>query len=305
MRLLRASLPKTIEIKMDLPMNGPLVLGDATQIHQVIMNLCTNAAHAMEGIDGKLFIRQKNVEFDDRSILYHPDLKKGAYAMFTVQDTGLGMDGFTLKRIFEPFFTTKALGKGTGLGLAIVHAIIKNHGGAIKVQSQVGKGTQFDVYLPIYEGEEDNLKSEKTKESLGNAERIMIVDDEEQLLKMLSETLKGLGYQSFPFVRPIEALQTFEENPSGFDLVITDQTMPHMTGIFLAGRIKQLRNDLPIVLMTGYDQLEDPKKLESFGIRTVLLKPFRKVVLAETLRKILGKKEAITSFNHVAKKAKN
>ena len=124
---------------MELPINGPLILGDATQIHQVIMNLCTNAAQAMEGIDGKLFLRQKNVEFDDRSILYHPDLKKGLYTVFTVQDTGLGMDGFTLKRIFEPFFTTKAPGKGTGLGLAIVHAIIKNHGGAIKVQSQVGK----------------------------------------------------------------------------------------------------------------------------------------------------------------------
>ena len=121
----------------------------------------------MEGIDGKLFLRQKNVEFDDRSILYHPDLKKGLYVVFTVQDTGLGMDGFTLKRIFEPFFTTKAIGKGTGLGLAIVHAIIKNHGGAIKVQSQIGKGTQVDVYLPVYEGGDESVKSEKTKESLG------------------------------------------------------------------------------------------------------------------------------------------
>jgi PAS domain S-box-containing protein len=291
MRLLRASLPSTIEIKVDLPVNGPLIMGDATQIHQVIMNLCTNAAQAMEGIDGKLFLRQKNVEFDDRSILYHPDLKKGRYAMFTVQDTGLGMDGFTLKRIFEPFFTTKAPGKGTGLGLSIVHAIIKNHGGAIKIQSQVGKGTQVDVYLPVYEGEEETLKSENTNAGFGRAERIMIVDDEEQLLKVLTETLKGLGYQAFPFVKPAEALQSFEENPSGFDLVITDQTMPHITGIFLASKIRQIRNDIPLVLMTGYDQLEDPKKLESLGIQTVLLKPFRKGVLGETLRKILEKEK--------------
>ena len=289
MRLLRASLPSTIEIKVDLPISGPLILGDATQIHQVIMNLCTNAAQAMEGMDGKLFLRQKNIEFDDRAILYHPDLKKGQYAVFSVQDTGLGMDGFTLKRIFEPFFTTKSPGKGTGLGLAIVHAIIKNHGGAIKVQSQVGKGTQVDVYLPIYEGEEESAKSEKTNEGFGNAERIMIVDDEEQLLRTLTETLRGLGYQAFPFVKPTDALHAFEENPSGFDLIITDQTMPHMTGIFLAGRIKQTRNNMPIILMTGYDQLEDPQRLESLGIQTVLLKPFRKTVLGETLRKILEK----------------
>ena len=302
MRLLRASLPATIEIKVDLPMNGPLILGDATQIHQVIMNLCTNAAQAMEGMDGKLFLRQKNVEFDDRSILYHPDLKKGLYAMFTVQDTGLGMDGFTLKRIFEPFFTTKAPGKGTGLGLAIVHAIIKNHGGAIKVQSQVGKGTQVDVYLPVYEGEEESVKSEKTKESFGSSERIMIVDDEEQLLKTLTETLKGLGYQAFPFVKPTEALRAFEENPAGFDLVITDQTMPHMTGIFLAGRIRQVRNDMPIILMTGYDQLEDPKKLEALGIRTVLLKPFKKSSSWRNYKENIGKREITKPFDHTAKK---
>jgi len=304
MRLLQASLPSTIAIKVDLPMNGPLILGDPTQIHQVIMNLCTNAAQAMEGIDGKLFLRQKNIEFDDRSILFHPDLKKGKYVVFTVQDTGLGMDGFTLKRIFEPFFTTKAPGKGTGLGLAIVHAIIKNHGGAIKVQSQVGKGTQVDVYLPVYEGEEESLKSEKAKVSPGSSERIMIIDDEELLLRTLAQTLKGLGYLAFPFVKPIEALRAFEENPSGFDLIITDQTMPHMSGILLAGKIKQARKDMPIVLMTGYDQLEDPKKLEGLGIRTVLLKPFRKVVLGETIRKILDTKESAKSLNHSTKKVK-
>jgi PAS domain S-box-containing protein len=304
MRLLRASLPATIDIKVDLPINGPLVLGDATQIHQVIMNLCTNAAQAMEGSDGKLFVRQKSVVFDDRSILFHPDLKKGLYALFSVQDTGLGMDGFTLKRIFEPFFTTKAPGKGTGLGLAIVHSIIKNHGGAIKVQSQVGKGTQVDVYLPVYEGEEESAKSEKTKERFGSAERIMIVDDEELLLNTLTETLKGLGYQAFPFVKPMEALRAFEENPAGFDLIITDQTMPHMTGILLAGKIMHVRDDLPIVLMTGYDQLEDPKKLEALGIRTVLLKPFRKNTLGETLKKILDTKEGTKSFHQNAKKTK-
>jgi PAS domain S-box-containing protein len=290
MKLLRASIPSTIEIKLDLLMNGPLVLADATQIHQVVMNLCTNAAQAMEGIDGKLVLRQKNIEFDDRAFLFHPDLKKGRYTIFSVQDTGPGMDSFTLKRIFEPFFTTKGQGKGTGLGLSIVHAIVKNHGGAIKVQSQVGKGTQIDVYLPIYEGEEESVKLEEIKESLGCSERIMIIDDEVSLLETFTEILKGLGYQAFPFTSSIDALYAFQQNSSGYDLVITDQTMPHMTGMVLANRILQIRKDIPIILMTGYDQLEDPEEIKKLGVQTILLKPFKKSLLGETLRKVLVNK---------------
>jgi DNA-binding NtrC family response regulator len=162
-----------------------------------------------------------------------------------------------------------------------------------------------DVYLPVYEGEEESVKSVGTKERFGSAERIMLIDDEEQLLKTLTETLKGLGYQAFPFISPIEALHAFEENPDEFDLVITDQTMPHMSGILLASRIKQARNDTPIVLMTGYDQLEDPNKIEALGIQTVLLKPFRKGTLGETLRKILEKKEIIKPVTQTAKKTRN
>jgi signal transduction histidine kinase/ActR/RegA family two-component response regulator len=289
MKLLRASIPSTVEIKLDLPVNGPLVLADATQIHQVVMNLCTNAAQAMDGKDGKLILRQKTIEYDDRAMLYHPDLKKGRYAIFTVQDTGIGMDGFTLKKIFEPFFTTKGPGKGTGLGLAIVHAIVKNHGGATKVQSQVGKGTQVDVYLPIYEGEEESVKLEEIKESIGSSERIMIVDDEPQLLDTLTELLKGLGYRAFPYTSPVDALKAFENDPKGFDLLITDHTMPHMTGVVLTNKILLVRKDLPVILMTGYDQMEGPEKLKALGIRTVLLKPFKKSVFGETLRNVFKK----------------
>lgn len=286
MKLLRASIPSTIEIKLDLPVHGPLVLADGTQLHQVVMNLCTNAAQAMDGKDGKLVLRQKNVEFDDRAVLYHPDLKKGRYTIFSVQDSGVGMDAATMKKIFEPFFTTKGPGKGTGLGLAIVHAIVKNHGGATKVQSQVGKGTQVDVYLPIYEGEEESVNFEEIKESIGSSERIMIVDDEPQLLDTLSELLKGLGYQAFPFTNPTDALKAFENDPRGFDLLITDHTMPHMTGVVLTNKVLQVRNDLPVILMTGYDQMEGPEKLKSLGIRTVLLKPFKKSVFGETLKNV-------------------
>jgi PAS domain S-box-containing protein len=289
MKLLRASIPSTVEIKLDLPTNGPLVLADATQIHQVVMNLCTNAAQAMDGTNGKLVLRQKSVEYDDRAILYHPDLKKGRYAVFTVQDSGAGMDTMTLKKIFEPFFTTKGPGKGTGLGLAIVHAIVKNHGGATKVQSQVGKGTQVDIYLPLYEGKEESVKLEEIKESLGSSERIMIVDDEPQLLDTLAELLKGLGYRAFPFTSPTDALKAFENNPKGYDLLITDHTMPRMTGIILTNKVLQVRKDLPVILMTGYDQMEGPEKLKSLGIRTVLLKPFKKSVFGETLSNVFKK----------------
>ncbi len=291
MKLIRASIPSTIEIKVELPISGPLVLGDATQIHQVLMNLCTNAAHAMEDRGGKLLLKQKSIEFDDKAVLFHPDLKNGRYVMFSVQDTGHGMDGFTLKRIFEPFFTTKTHGKGTGLGLSIVHAIIKNHGGAIKVQSQIEKGTQIEVYLPEYDGEDEIVKLEKSLENSGSLERIMIIDDEPQLLETLTEITKGLGYQAFPFTTSNEALEAFEKNPNGFDLIITDHTMPHMTGITLTSKILQLKKDIPIVLMTGYDQLESPEKLESLGIKSVLLKPFKKHVLGETIRKVLKKSD--------------
>jgi CheY-like chemotaxis protein len=289
MKLLRASIPTTVEIKLDLPVKGPLVLADATQIHQVVMNLCTNAAQAMDGTDGKLILRQKSIEYDDRAMLFHPDLKKGRYTVFTVQDSGTGMDAITLKRIFEPFFTTKGPGKGTGLGLAIVHAIVKNHGGVTKVQSQMGKGTQVDVYLPIYEGEEESVKLEEIKESLGSSERIMIVDDEPQLLDTLTELLKGLGYRAFPFTNPTDALKAFENDPNGYDLLITDHTMPHMTGIILTNKILQIRKDLPVILMTGYDQMEGPEKLKSLGIHTVLLKPFKKSVFGEILRNVFKK----------------
>lgn len=293
MKLIRASVPSTIEMKLDLPISGPLILGDATQIHQVLMNLCTNAADAMEGMDGKLIIRQKSTEFDDRAVLFHPDLRKGRYALFTVQDTGRGIDGFALKRIFEPFFTTKGPGKGTGLGLSIVHAIVKNHGGAIKVKSDVGKGTQIDVYLPIHEGDEERIMPEQAKDNAGNAERILIIDDEPQLLETLTDILGSLGYRVAPFTSALEALAAFEREPSSYDLVITDQTMPHMTGTLLAGKLLQIRRDAPIILMTGYDQLEDPQKIETLGIRTVLLKPFKKSVLGDTIKSVLQKKPVL------------
>jgi PAS domain S-box-containing protein len=288
-KLLRASIPSTVDIKLDLPQNGPLVLGDPTQLHQVLMNLCTNAVYAMQGMNGKLVIRQKEVELDDRAILFHSDFHKGEYALTTIQDNGCGMDGFTLKRIFEPFFTTKEPGKGTGLGLSIVHSIVKNHGGVVKVKSELGKGTLVEVYIPIFHGEEDAVQAVQSEGARGGAEKILIVDDEEPLLYTMTEILKGLGYAPTPYCNPIEALRAFEKDPLYYDLVITDQTMPNMTGTLLAHRIGLIRNDVPIILMTGYDQLEDPDELKKLGIQKVILKPFKKTYLAETIKTVIGK----------------
>ena len=288
-KLLRASIPSTVDIKLDLPQNGPLVLGDPTQLHQVLMNLCTNAVYAMQGINGKLVIRQKEIELDDRAILFHSDFHKGEYALTTIKDNGCGMDGFTLKRIFEPFFTTKEPGKGTGLGLSIVHSIVKNHGGVVKVKSELGKGTLVEVYIPIFHGEEDAVQAVQSEGARGGAEKILIVDDEEPLLYTMTEILKGLGYAPTPYCNPIEALRAFEKDPLYYDLVITDQTMPNMTGTLLAHRIGLIRNDVPIILMTGYDQLEDPDELKKLGIQKVILKPFKKTYLAETIKTVIGK----------------
>ncbi len=289
-KLLRASIPSTIDIKLDLPQNGPLVLGDPTQLHQVLMNLCTNAVHAMQGTNGRLVVKQENVELDDRTALIHPDLHQGEYTLTSVQDNGCGMDGFTLKRIFEPFFTTKEPGKGTGLGLSIVHSIIKGHGGAVKITSELGKGTKAEVYIPLFHGEEDAVHAVKAQEARGRAEKILIVDDEEPLLFTLTEILKGLGYAPTPYNSPVEALQAFEKDPLQYDLVITDQTMPNMTGTLFAHRIGLIRNDVPIILMTGYDQLEDPDKLKKLGIQKVILKPFKKIFLGDTIKAVLEKR---------------
>ncbi len=292
-KLLRASIPSTIDIKLELPQNGPLVLGDPTQLHQVLMNLCTNAVHAMQGMIGKLVICQETIELDDRAVLLHPDLHKGEYALTTVQDNGCGMDGFTLKRIFEPFFTTKGPGKGTGLGLSIVHSIVKNHGGAVIITSELGRGTQAEIYIPIFHGEEDAVQTERSVETKGGAEKILIIDDEEPLLHTLTDILKSLGYTPIPFNCPIKALQAFEKDPLCYDLIITDQTMPNMTGTLLAHRIGLIRRDVPIILMTGYDQLEDPDKLKKLGIQKVILKPFKKTFLGETIKAELEKKARV------------
>jgi PAS domain S-box-containing protein len=287
LKLLRSSLPTTIQIQERVDPNCRPVLADPTQIHQVIMNFCTNAKHAMESHGGILTVSLSEVEAtDSKSIPGCPQLTNGVYLDLSVRDTGCGIEKSTQTKIFDPFFTTKKTGKGTGLGLSVVHGIIKQHQGDVTVESALGRGTVFHVYLPIID-KEMPAKTAPTMELPRGKERILLVDDEPSVLEMMRRMLADLGYTVTAFTGSIEALNTYRANPDTFDLLITDMTMPNLTGTILAKKVLNIRPDLPIILCTGYSESMDKKQAESLGIREFLLKPILKKQLAATIRKAL------------------
>jgi PAS domain S-box-containing protein len=288
LKLLRASLPSTIEIRQNIPSHLATVMADPTQIHQVMMNLCTNAHHAMREKGGLLGINLSSVDLGASEIAAHPGLKPGVYLKLTVSDTGHGMDRNTMERIFDPYFTTKEKGVGTGLGLAVVHGIVKSHGGAITVQSEQEKGTTFEVLFP---GIESDIKQEaKTFESLQTgSERILFVDDEQALVDLGKKMLENLGYETECRTSSVEALETFRSYPDKFDLVITDMTMPKMTGEKLAKKMMEIRPDIPIILCTGYSERITKEEAIGMGIKEFVLKPFEINHLAKMVRKVLDK----------------
>lgn len=285
LKLIRASIPTTIEIKQNIQSEA-LVMGDATQIHQIIMNLCTNAAHAMEDTGGIFEIDLSDVQFDSESISNHPDLKPGPYIHLTVTDTGHGMTPDVLNKIFDPFFTTKEKGEGTGMGLAVVHGIVNSHGGTIYAGSAPGKGSTFNVYLPVIERA---LASEVTTEEPlpTGTERILFIDDEQPITNIGRQTLESLGYVVVTRTSSIEALELFKAQKDKFDLVITDMTMPQMTGEKLAKALIRLRPDIPVILCTGFSTKIDEKKAMAMGIRAFVSKPVLKREIAETVRAVL------------------
>ncbi|MEW6261803.1 MAG: PAS domain S-box protein [Thermodesulfobacteriota bacterium] len=287
LKLLRASLPTTITIRQNIavPADGGLLLADPTQIHQVLMNLCINAADAMREKGGTLEISLVQEKLDSGGAL-SPDLKPGLYLKLTVSDSGQGMELKILERIFDPFFTTKAPGKGTGMGLAVVHGIVKSHGGAITVRSEPGKGTTFQVFLPEAEGKISSESSAAAEPPTGS-ERILFIDDEESLVKLAQEMLENLGYRATVKINSLAALETFRDQPDRFDLVITDQTMPNLTGMELAKELISIRPDIPVILCTGYRNLVNVRKDQETGIREIILKPFTTLDLAKTIRKVL------------------
>jgi PAS domain S-box-containing protein len=285
LKLLRASLPSSIKISRHV--EDVMANADPTQIHQVLMNLCTNAAHAMNN-RGTLEVRLSRVNLSesdlaDRSIV---DLKPGPYLKLSVSDTGCGMDKATLERIFDPYFTTKDVGKGTGLGLAVAHGIVKHHGGAVTVHSDLGKGSTFSIYIPALEYGVETTDEIRPALPTGT-ERILLVDDEQSLVEMGAAILERLGYKVTPETNSLLALEIFRSRSQAFDLVITDHTMPNLTGTDLVKEIRRIRPDVPIILCTGFSE-EVTKETAAGLCIELLMKPFGIKQLAELIRKVLG-----------------
>jgi CheY-like chemotaxis protein len=288
-KLLRPSIPSTIEIRERIDTSCDKVLADPSQIHQVLVNLCTNGFHAMEKSGGVLTIELKQVKVDGLTVQFYPNLEEKEYVRLTVSDTGMGMDDETLDRIFEPFYTTKDIDKGTGLGLSVVHGIVRSHHGDIVVYSEPGKGSTFHVYLPVQKTEV-KTSEEKEQKIQGGDETILVVDDEEIVTDVLQKMLKQIGYQVSVRNSSIEALKIFHQQVKKYDLIISDLTMPNMTGLELAKEVHQVRGDLPIVIMTGYGENITGDIVKHYGISKIMGKPIEMEKLALVIRQILDKK---------------
>jgi len=287
LKLLRPSIPTTIEISQKIDASCNKVLADATQIHQIVVNLCTNAWQSM-GNGGTLTIELSQVNVDITTAKLYPNLNRAEYARLSVIDTGCGMDEETIDRIFEPFFTTKSVDKGTGLGLSVVHGIVRSHHGDILVSSEPEKGSAFHVYLPILKSE-DEIVETKTKEISGGTEYVMIVDDEPAISEMVKSMLENFGYKADIYKTGLAAIEAFEQQPDKYDLLLSDLTMPQMTGLDLADQLHKKNPKLPVIIMTGFGDSLTVPTLEHYGIKRVIAKPVGVKELATTVRKVLDK----------------
>lgn len=291
LKFVRASAPTTIAIRCTLPPAGrDVVLGDATQIHQVLMNICANAVYAMRDEGGLLEIRMQERNICDAMFPEDRSLNSGSYLSLTVADTGKGIPPDVLERIFDPFFTTKPPGEGTGLGLSVVHGIVKEMGGTISVESEWGKGTEVTVLLPLIEAIETVEERTTIPLMKGSSGHILVVDDEKPLADLLVEMLTLLGYETTVRISSPDALQAFRANPDRYDLVITDLTMPNMTGDSLAAEILKIRPDIPVILMTGFSERMNEEKAKSMGLHSFLMKPVPFQRLEQTVRSALAGK---------------
>ena len=288
LKLLRSSIPKNIEFRLNIPKETQTILADPTQINQILLNLSTNAVHTMPD-GGILEVNIKNAYLDNDAAAQVPDLRPGPYVTLTVSDTGHGMNPELKNRIFDPYFTTKEVGKGTGMGLSVVHGIVKSHGAAILVDSKLGSGTRFRIFFPAVE-EEAGIETKTEKELPTGSERILLVDDEESILYVGRNRLERLGYRVETKMSPVQALESFRANPDRFDLVITDMTMTQMTGDQLVKEILKIRPDVPTILCTGFNEKIDEDKAKEMGIRQYIEKPVKRRDLAKRVRQVLDEK---------------
>ena len=296
LNLIKASFPPGVVINQHFEEKIGTVLADSTHIHQIVMNLCMNANHAMMKTGGTLDVKLDEVKLDQRSAEKIPKLKKGEYIRLTISDTGHGMDIKTKERIFEPFFTRKEVGSGSGLGLSVVHGIINNYGGAIVVESTPGKGTTFMIYLPKYGA--DTLESDKSElKPLKGDEQILFVDDEPEITFMGKKMLENLGYKVSISSNSSSALEEFKKDPDRYSLLVTDQSMPDISGTELAVLMKEIQPALKIIIITGYaDNLSD-EDLSKSGISEVILKPMILDDFSKVIRRVLDKNN-ITTLTH-------
>jgi signal transduction histidine kinase/ActR/RegA family two-component response regulator len=287
LKMLRSTLPTTIAFHQDLAPDCGQVMADAIQIQQILINLCTNAAHAMEGSGGRLEVSLRQIEVNPGEPLAGQECRPGKYLRVVVGDTGCGMDKATRERIFEPYFTTKEQGKGTGIGLALVHGIIKGHGGYLSVYSEPGQGTTFSLYFPVCCDAGGQLAKALDVSIPRGSERMLLVDDEEEVLNMLKEMSEYLGYRVVAVSDSAEAYALFCSRPEDFDLVVTDQTMPGLTGVDLARKIFTLKPGLPIIICTGFSEALTDGKAREFGLAGYIMKPVVMGDFARVVRRAL------------------
>jgi CheY-like chemotaxis protein len=281
-KFMRASLPKSIEVRTAIESDS-LVLADPTQIHQVIMNLCINAGHAMKDQTGVLTIALQDVELNEHHADFHPRIKPGRYVRISISDTGVGIAPSIIERIFDPFFTTKVKDEGTGMGLSVVHGIVESCGGTVSVYSLPDHGATFHAYLPVMDIEEMKAVAHPFPIPTGS-ERILLVDDETKLANAGRQILEQLGYDVVVHTSGIQAVELFCKTPERFDLVITDLTMPGLTGDELAEKVKEIRPDVPVIMITGLSEQVALEKVKSFNIDRIIMKPISTREIATAVR---------------------
>ncbi|HEX7654966.1 MAG TPA: response regulator, partial [Verrucomicrobiae bacterium] len=274
LKQVRAMIPEVVEIQSELPADGPPILGNATQIHQVIVNICVNAWHAMEGGQGRITVQLRQQTLDELAGTLHSTLRPGIYWCLSISDNGRGMSAKTLERIFEPFFTTKSPGQGTGLGLAVVHGIMQTHEGAVVASSELGMGSRFDLYFPAQLAAEITTSTAPLQETLaGGGRHVLVVDDEPSLNKVINRILQRQGYRTTAAASAAEALRYLRLAPASFDLVITDFSMPEIDGLSLARTVRELCPELPVILTSGYHEESMMADPAVNNVRTFLQKP--------------------------------
>jgi signal transduction histidine kinase/CheY-like chemotaxis protein len=289
LNLLRVSLPSTITLHAELQSDSAPVLADSTQIHQVVMNLGANAEYAMRAKGGRLIVKLDEVEINGLTDSFFEGLQGGTYVRLKVTDSGQGISPSVKKRIFDPFFTTKDVGEGTGMGLSVIHGVVTSHGGAIRVDSQKGAGTTFTIYFPCSSVPVENEQDSSAFPSYGGQGTVMFVDDEVSIVKWAKDMLEELGYVVVVFTNALEAWEAFKQEPKRFDVIVTDQTMPGMTGELFARQIMSLRPECPVILCSGFSYTMNEEKALAMGLRAYLTKPVLMNDMAQALQSALNR----------------